>query len=155
MSLIESLMKTELVTAAADETVAHAAWSMARNGVGALLILEDGGLVGVLSERDVLARVVAEGLDPASTRVAEVATSDVASVDVGTSVRECAELLRAKGIRHLPVTRGGKPVGILSTRDFLAHLAEGLERIIERSRYEQALGEGEDPYDHLGGSYGR
>lgn len=47
------------------------------------------------------------------------------------------------------------PVGILSSRDFQAYVVEGLERIIDRARYEEALDEGYDPHDHLGGSYGR
>ena len=155
MSLIETLMKKELITATPEQSVAEAARSMARNGVGAVLVVDAGRLVGVLSERDVLSRVVAEGRDPATTRVADVATSEVVSVDVDVSVRECTELLRAKGIRHLPVTRNGQPAGILSSRDFLSHVSEGLERLIERSRYEEALAEGADPYDHLGGSYGQ
>lgn len=155
MAVIESLMKTEMVTAESDETIAHAAWSMANNGVGALLILEEGRLAGILSERDVVARVIAEGRDPTATRVAEVATPNPVTVDVGTHVRECAELLRAEGVRHLPVLRDGRAVGILSTRDFLAYVTEGLERLVDRSRYTEALAEGADPYDHLGGSYER
>ena len=154
MAIIESLMKTELVTAAADETVAHAAWSMARNGVGAVLVLEGDALVGVLSERDVLVRIVAEGRDPTATKVGDAATSEVVSVDANASVRECAEQIQAKGIRHLPVLRDGKPVGILSSRDFFAYVVEGLERLVQRGRYKESLAEGADPYDHLGGSYG-
>jgi len=154
MAVIDTLMKTELVTAAADETVAHAAYAMARNGVGAVLVLEGEKLAGLLSERDVLTRVVAEGRDPAATTVAEVATAKLVCVDVGASVRECAEILRDREIRHLPVLHNGKPAGILSTRDFLAYVARGLERLVEQSRYEQKLAEGDDPYDHLGGSYG-
>ena len=102
-----------------------------------------------------VSRVVAEGRDPATTKVSEVASSDVISVDVDGKVRACAELLRDNGIRHLPVMRGGKPAGILSSRDFLAHVVAGLEGLVERARYEQSLGEGDDPYDHLGGSYGK
>jgi CBS domain-containing protein len=68
-------------------------------------------------------------------------------------VRECAELIQAKGIRHLPVLRSGKPVGILSSRDFFAYVVEGLERLVQQGRYKEALSEGADPYDHLGGSY--
>lgn len=60
----------------------------------------------------------------------------------------------ALDVRHLPVTENGKPVGILSSRDFLAYVAGGLERIIDKLDYEETLGEGVDPYDHLGGSYG-
>jgi CBS domain-containing protein len=154
MTIIESLMKTELVTVTADETVAHAAWSMARNGVGAVLVLESDSLMGVLSERDVVVRVVAEGLDPTETKVAEVATALVASVDVSATVRECAQRIQAEGIRHLPILRDGKPVGILSTRDFFAYVVEGLDRMVEHGNYEKAIAEGQDPYDHLGGSYG-
>jgi CBS domain-containing protein len=154
MTIVETLMKTELVTAAADETVAHAAGSMARNEVGAVLVIEEERLVGVLSERDVVARIVAEGSDPAQVRVVDAATADVVAVDVGASVRECAELLRAKGIRHLPVLRDGKPVGVLSSRDFFAYVVEELQQLVERGQYQQALDDGQDPYDHLGGSYG-
>jgi CBS domain-containing protein len=154
MAVIASLMKTELVTAKADETVAHAAWSMGRNGVGAVLVIEGGELSGILTERDVVARVVAEGRDPTATKVAEVATTKLVTVDAGASVRHCAELLRDENIRHLPVLKDGRPAGILSSRDFLAYVTQGLERLIEQSRYEQALAEGQDPYDHLGGSYG-
>jgi CBS domain-containing protein len=127
---------------------------MSQNGIGAVLVVADGRLVGVLSERDVLSRVVAEGRDPAKTRVSEVATAPVIGVEKGTRVRECAELIRSKGIRHLPVLEGGRPIGILSSRDFFAYVAEGLERVVDKVRYERALAEGEDPYDHIGGSYG-
>ena len=154
MAVIGSLMKTRLITADPRDSVSAAARSMAENGVGAVLVMREARLEGVLSERDVLARVVAEGRDPTATTVGEVATSEVISVDVETRVRECAELIRAKGIRHLPVLRGGKAVGILSSRDFFAYVAEGLEAVVDKVRYEQALAEGEDPYDHLGGSYG-
>lgn len=154
MAIIESLMKTEMISAESDETVAHAAWTMARNEVGALLILEGGNLVGILSERDVVVRVVAEGLDPTATRVAEVATPNPATVETDTHVRTCADLLLDKGVRHLPVMRKGQPVGILSSRDFLAYVARGLEQLVDRGRYKEALAEGADPYDHLGGSYG-
>ncbi|MGI9590859.1 MAG: CBS domain-containing protein [Myxococcota bacterium] len=155
MALIGSLMKTNMVTAGAAETVAHAALSMARNGVGAVLVLEGEGLVGILSERDVVARVVAEGLDPTATRVADVATAKLVTVDVDTHVRECAKLIREEGIRHLPVLRAGRPEGIVSSRDLFAFVAEGLERVVDEKLYEEALAAGGDPYDHPGGSYGR
>ena len=153
MTMVETLMKTELTKTQADETVAQAARSMARNGVGAILVLEGEAIVGVLSERDILVRVVAEGRDPAATKVAQVATTEVVSVDVNTSVRECAEQIQAKGIRHLPVLRDGKAVGILSSRDFFVYVVEGLEKLVRQGLYKEALADGADPYDHLGGSY--
>jgi len=155
MAIIGSLMKTQMVTVAPDTTVAEASRSMSRNEVGAVLIVEQGQIRGILSERDVVARVVAEGRDPSTTEVPEAATQKVVTVDVHVHVRECAKLLRDEGIRHLPVTRDGKAAGILSSRDFFAYVVEGLEKFIDRARYEEKLNKGEDPYDHLGGSYGR
>ena len=155
MAIIGSLMKTDMVTVKPDDRVADAARVMAQNQVGAVLVVEGGTLRGILSERDVVSRVIAEGRDPASTKVSEVATAEVVDVAVGTPVRKCVELQLAMGVRHLPVTHDGKPVGVLSSRDFLAYVVEGLERVIDQIRYEQKLREGEDPYDHLGGSYGK
>jgi len=155
MAIIGSLMKTHMIAISPDATVAEAAKLMAKNEVGAVLVVRGGALEGILSERDVVAGVIAEGKDPAKTRASEVATEEVVSVDVHTHVRTCAELLRSKGIRHLPVTEKGKPVGILSSRDFLAYVVEGLEGLVDQARYQQALKEGDDPYDHLGGSYGK
>lgn len=155
MAIVGSLMKTKMVTVAPTTSVAEAARVMADNEVGAVLVVEGDELRGILSERDVVSRVVGEGRDASAIAVSDVATRDVVTVDVDVHVRTCAELLRDKGIRHLPVTRGGKPVGILSSRDFLAYVVAGLEQIIDRARYEQTLEKGYDPYDHLGGSYGR
>jgi len=155
MTIIGSLMKTQTVSVDPDASVAEAAQAMAKNQVGAVLVVRDGALRGILSERDVVSRVVAEGRDPVTTKVSEVATSKPVTVEVDSKVRACAELLRDKGIRHLPVMQDGEPAGILSSRDFLAHVVAGLEGLVERARYEQALGQGDDPYDHLGGSYGK
>jgi len=155
MAIISSLMKTEMITARPDDLVADVARSMSQNQVGAVLVVEGGVMKGILSERDVVSRVVAEGKDPTTTRVSAVATAEVVAVDVDTHIRKCAEMQFVMGVRHLPVTENGKPVGILSSRDFLAYVAEGLERVIDKLDYEETLGEGEDPYDHLGGSYGK
>ena len=155
MAIIGSLMKTDMVMVGPDATVAEAARCMAQNHVGAVLVVEGDALRGILSERDVVYRIVAEGKDPAATKVSAVATNDVVSVDVAVHIRECVQLLRDKGIRHLPVTKNGKPAGILSSRDFLAYVVEGLEGLVDRARYDQTLDEGDDPYDHLGGSYGK
>ncbi len=155
MAIIRSLMKTEMVTIEPDALVSDAARLMAQNQVGAVLVVEGGAMKGIVSERDVVTRVVAEGKDPSTTKVSEIATTAVVDVDVDTHVRKCAELQFAMGVRHLPVTENGKPVGILSSRDFLAYVVEGLEKVIDKIGYEEALGKGEDPYDHIGGSYGK
>lgn len=156
MALIQDLMKAKLVTVGPEDKVRAASKHMADSGVGAVLVVDGGGaLCGLLSERDLLSRVVAEGLDPETTEVGSVATTDLKTVAPDTHVRDCARLIREHGIRHLPVVRDGKPAGIVSARDLLLEVVEGLESFIDRARYEQKLDEGEDPYDHVGGSYSR
>ena len=159
MAVIEDLMATKLVVVSPKQTVREAAAQMDQNGVGAVLVVEDEAgepkLSGLFSERDLLHKVVVEGLDPAATSVASVMTRDPITVGPEMHIRECAELIRERGFRHLPVVRDGKPVGILSTRDFQEHVVRGLESFIDQARYREALAEGQDPYDHFGGSYGR
>lgn len=155
MTAIASLMVTELVTATEDETIAGAAHKMSVNGVGALLVVEGDRLTGLLSERDVLGRVVAQGLSPEKTRVGEVCSRDLVTVEVDQGLPAVLGIFRQGAVRHLPVLRRGKPVGILSTRDFHSYLVDGFERYIDQLKYDKALDSGADPYDHFGGPYGR
>ena len=155
MAGIDTVMVTDMVTADPNETVAEVAQRMSRNRVGAVLLVERNVLRGLFSERDLLTRVVQVGRDPRTTRVGEVATRDVCTIDVGAPLKEVLSLFRKKKFRHLPVLRGTMPVGILSTRDFLEYLVEGLEHYIDQLKYKRELAEGVDPYDHVGGSYGK
>lgn len=155
MTAIRSLMVTEMVTVGPKDTVMEAAKRMRQNRVGAVLIVEGPTLVGIFSERDLLNAVVAAGRDPQKTAVGDVASRDVVTIDVGQPLKRVLEILRTGPFRHLPVTENGKPVGILSTRDFLGFLVERLEEYIEDLRYRRELTEGIDPYERLGGSYAR
>jgi CBS domain-containing protein len=155
MSTIETLMTTEMISAAPDESVLAVTDRMARNRIGAVLVLDGARLSGIFSERDLLTRVIGEHRDLSTTRVGEVATRDVVTIDADQPVRSVVETFRGCRFRHLPVVRGGRAVGILSTRDFLAFVVDGLEGYVEKARYNQELASGTDPYDHIGGSYGR
>ncbi|MCP4035708.1 MAG: CBS domain-containing protein [bacterium] len=155
MSTIEGLMQEQLVTAAPTETVDAVVKRMCEAGVGAVLVVENDALRGVFSERDLLTRVVGQGRDPATTSVGSVSSDDVVSVGRDASLRECASTLQVHGVRHLPVTNDGKPVGVISARDFFEKVTGELETLIDRLRYDDALKGVEDPYDHVGGSYGR
>ena len=155
MLSIDALMNREVVKAAADETVAQVAARMSEASVGAVVIVEGEELAGLFSERDLLRRVIADGKDPAATEVGSVATREVVSVEPRSPLRECAEALKAHKLRHLPVVEGRRVVGIVSARDFFEAVASELEGYIERARYEEQLRENVDPFDHLGGSYGR
>jgi len=153
VALIGSLMKTNIVTAEPDETVADVAKRMRDRRVGAVLVMDGERLDGLFSERDLLVRVVAAGKNPDETRVGDVSTHEVVTFELDMHVRDCLKVVRAKRFRHLPVTDDGKTVGILSARDFFAFMVEGLERFIDQSEYQNLIAEGIDPYDHMGGSY--
>ncbi|MDP6979674.1 MAG: CBS domain-containing protein [Myxococcota bacterium] len=155
MTTIEKLMQEQVVSVPASENVDTAVARMCQAGVGAILLVEGEALAGIFTERDLLMQVVSQGLDPAKAPLREVSTLDVVSVGRSASVRECASVLQAQGVRHLPVTDDGKPVGVISSRDFFEKVTGELETLIDRIRYDDALQSMEDPYDHIGGSYGR
>jgi len=84
-----------------------------------LSVLRDGELVGIFSERDIMKRVVADGRDPARTRVSEVMTARPLTVDMRESIEHCMVLMKEHGFRHLPICDGKKLQGMVSLRDIL------------------------------------
>jgi len=155
MAEIRDLMVTHLIEVEPGTSARDAGQRMAENRVGAVLVVEGDDLKGIVSERDLVTRVLSAGKDPASTPAGEVATTDIVTVEANAPLRAVLQTFRSSGFRHLPVVENAKPVGILSTRDFLAFLVDGFEALIDDVRYREQLASGADPYDHLGGSYGR
>jgi len=155
MARTNEWMVTSMVTATPLETVAEVARRMSTKKVGAVLVVKDGDLWGLFSERDLLTRVVAQERDARTTAVGDVATRNVVTVNADAPLREVLQLFKENRFRHLPVLRDGKPVGIVSTRDFLEFLVQSCERCIDDVVYSRRLAEGIDPYDHPGGSYDR
>ncbi|MGF1509942.1 MAG: cyclic nucleotide-binding/CBS domain-containing protein [Myxococcota bacterium] len=128
MTGIESIMNHEVVTIGKTESVRDAASIMRDHGLGALVVTDGGRICGLFSERDLVNRVVAEGRDPASMTVGDACTSVVTTVEAGTPVEECYQLLKDKGFRHLPIRDAeGRPVGIVSARDFFRRLVVEVE----------------------------
>ena len=101
------------------ESVAEVARSMAGLHVGAILVVRDGDLRGIFSERDLMTRVVVEGRDIRATKVAEVMTKNLATVDEEATVEQAMELMHQHGCRHLPVLRSSRVVGMVSMRDLM------------------------------------
>jgi CBS domain-containing protein len=93
---------------------------MSEKEVGSVLTLnEDGEVSGVLTERDVLKKVVGLGLDPRSTSVKQVASSPVVTIEWYTTIDEAAKLMVEKHIRRLPIMEDGSIIGIVSDRDLI------------------------------------
>jgi CBS domain-containing protein len=100
-------------------SVADAAALMTANGASAVLVAEDERLAGIFTEHDVVSRVIAPGLDPAQVRVGDVMTRDPMTGDPAMLLGHALLLMHERRIRHLPVVRGGRILGIVCARDAL------------------------------------
>lgn len=102
-----------------DLKVRQAAERMTERNIGAVAVVEDGTLAGVFSERDIMTRVVARGLNPDETAVGSVMTRTIVVAAPGENVDEALKKMHGIGSRHLPVVDDGKLVGMISIRDLL------------------------------------
>ena len=127
---IVSEQKIELLSAAT--TVRDAARNMAERHIGAVLIGESGRLSGIFTERDLLIRVVARGLDPDGTRLKDVMTPDPDTVEPDDWATVALERMRASGYRHVPVVEDDVVVGIVSLRDLYAAAKRELEEDLQQ-----------------------
>lgn len=107
------------LTASADITVAAAARLMKQHAKGAILVIDQGRLAGIFTERDAVFRVIAEGREPAKTRIAEVMTANPRTIAPDRPFGHALHLMYEGGFRHLPVVDDGRPLGVVSSRDAL------------------------------------
>jgi len=110
----------EVISVPASATVAEAVGVMHARDVGALMVItEDGLFAGIFSERDLLARVVHAGRDPATTPISLVMTRDIRFVSPGTTIEAALSLMHVQRFRHLLVIDGPKVYGLVSMRDLV------------------------------------
>lgn len=102
-----------------EMSVLEVARRMAERNVGAAPVLEGDRLVGIFSERDLLKRVVALGYEPGSVRVGDVMTKQVVIAEADESIDTLSQRMRQAAIRHIPVVKNGRLIGVLSLRDLL------------------------------------
>ena len=114
-----------------DASVYDAIALMAENSIGALLVVADGKLVGILSERDYARKVVLQSRSSKDTRVHDIMTSPVVTVTPTHTVEECMRLMTDKRIRHLPVVEGSAIVGIVSIGDLVRSMLTVQGEIIQ------------------------
>ena len=135
--LVKDRRSDELISLPASASVADAVAVMAEREVGAVLVMQEDGLVaGIFSERDLLVRVVAAGRDPSATTLSLVMTRDVKFVTPGTSTEAALALMHLHRFRHLLVIDGPRVHGVVSMRDLVVQIIRSGE-----GRYESAVRE--------------
>ncbi len=129
--LIDIVGDQELLFTAPDAPVQEAAEQMAARHVAAILVVEDGALKCIFTERDLLQRVVAPGLDTVNTLISQVMTPDPISLDARRSGFEAMRTMYDKGTRHIVVTGLGDGYGVVSMRDFLSSEVADFEKAMD------------------------
>ena len=137
MSLVRDIVhQRELFCVEESQTVTDVARKMADLHVGAILVLNRDELCGVFSERDLMKRVVLERRDPDSTKVCEVMSVDVVTIDEMSTLEDAMEAMQSHNCRHLPVTRAGHVTSFLSMRDLMHYeLARKTEELHHMRAY--------------------
>lgn len=114
----------EVFSIAPEATVLEALEMMAKHNVGALLVMMEGEMQGIISERDCIRKVEILGRNVRDTKVNEIMTKDVVTIEASHPLEECMALMIEKNFRHLPVCEGKELLGIISVRDVLKEVIE-------------------------------
>ncbi|HME19418.1 MAG TPA: CBS domain-containing protein [Nitrososphaerales archaeon] len=111
---VSAFILTDYARVSIEQSVADAAAAMRSAGTTEAVVADGGGLVGLVTERDILYKVVAEGLDPKTTRIGAVMSAPVETIEESAKVSEAIAKMSSLGVSRLGVTRGGKFVGLIS-----------------------------------------
>jgi CBS domain-containing protein len=115
--MIEDIMTLDLRTVELGDTIADAARTMREGNIGNVIVTDGGRVAGIVTDRDIVIRAIAEGREARSTTVGDVCTSDARTLAPEDSVEAAAQAMAENGIRRLPVVDHGKLVGIVSLGD--------------------------------------
>lgn len=122
----------EVYTTTPEVSVFEALNLMAERNIGALLVMSGEEINGIVSERDCIRKVDVMGRKARETKIAEIMTSDVITVDADQPLEECMGLMIDKNIRHLPVCEGKNLLGLLSVRDVLKEVVEVQQEMLSQ-----------------------
>jgi CBS domain-containing protein len=120
-----------IVSISPDASVLEAAQKMRDEKIGAIMVMKNDALVGIMSERDIMNRVVAVEKDPAATLVQEVMTTRVSVISPRITVRDAMQIVTEKHLRHMPIVQNGELMGMLSSGDLTRSIVSEEEEYIE------------------------
>lgn len=124
--------KHSIISVSPDISVFESLQVMAENEIGALLITIDSKLVGILSERDYARKVILHGKNSKETKVSEIMTEKVFTIQQNSNLEECMQIMTNNRIRHLPVFNGEELVGVVSIGDVLKAVLQSKEQLINQ-----------------------
>jgi len=140
--LVKDAMSRNVVAVSPDASVYRAAVLMAERGVGSCVVLRDEKLAGIVTERDLVRRVIAKGLSPKRTRIGDVMSAPVTVVGENATLEEAVDIMADQGVKRLVVVGEGGVVGVVSVSDILRAMARaeaeirGIPRIFLRKESE-------------------
>jgi CBS domain-containing protein len=114
---VRDIMSAPPVCMAATESVSTAARAMKERGLGTVLVMGGGRLAGLVTDRDIAIRVLAENRDPLTTRLGDICTRELVVLSPDDDVQQAIRLVRERAVRRLPVIANGLPVGVVSIGD--------------------------------------
>ena len=122
MVTLADMMTREVISIDQEASVQLAAEKMRKENICSLLVQQAGNFIGVVTETDVVKKVVAERKNLSQTKVGAIMSSPIISIESTQPVNKANIIMAAKGFRHLPVSSGGKIVGIVSSKDLASHI---------------------------------
>ncbi|MES9831245.1 MAG: CBS domain-containing protein [Candidatus Thiodiazotropha sp. LLP2] len=122
----------DILTVDADATVFNALEMMSEHSIGSLIVMDSEEVVGLLSERDYARSIILKGRSSKDTKVKEIMTSHVVVVSPEQNIKECMAIMTDKRVRHLPVMKDKKLVGIISIGDLVKAIIEEQQFMIEQ-----------------------
>lgn len=133
--LMDVIRNKPLLIGFLDTTAYEAAKQMKEKGVGSMIVMANSQLTGIFTERDLMNRVVAEGLDPTSTCLGNVMTRSVVSIECDKPFTHALHLMHINSCRHIPVLLRGMPIGMVTARDALGMEWQQFEREISEAEH--------------------
>jgi len=139
MSLSLIIKTPQVITLPPSATVLDAVQKMAEHHIGSIVVLDGESLVGIFTERDLLNRVIAKGLDPKTVALSDAMSKNVTTVPYQDTIEGCYDKMQETKCRHIPIVDGDKVVGVVTMRNILEFLSEQMkDENIQLKKYIQS-----------------